>query len=143
MRVFIDTNVLVSAFATRGLCADLFRVILMHHDALVSDTVVHEFRRVLTDKFRVPGDASAEVVESLADIEHLPSSAMQPEYKVRDPEDVRILADALEGKADVLLTGDTDLLDLADNVSELRIMNPRAFWEMERDGTSTSSSTSK
>lgn len=136
MRVFIDTNVLVSAFATRGLCADLFRVILMHHDAIVSETVVNEFQHVLTEKFRMPGDVIAEVVESLADIERLPTSTMQPHYEVRDPEDVRILADAMEGKAHVLLTGDADLLDLADTVGELRIMNPRAFWEMERDSRS-------
>jgi len=28
VRVFLDTNVLVAAFATRGLCADLMRVVL-------------------------------------------------------------------------------------------------------------------
>ncbi len=138
MRVFIDTNVLVSAFATRGLCADLFRVILTHHQALVSETVIAEFRHVLSEKFHIPDGVIAEVVESLTDIERVPQSMAQLSYAVRDPDDFRILADALAGKADVLLTGDADLLDLADVVSELRIMNPRGFWEMERENRSTS-----
>jgi len=32
VRVFFDTNVLVSAFATRGLSADLLRLVLTEHD---------------------------------------------------------------------------------------------------------------
>ena len=31
LRVFVDTNVLVAAYATRGLCADLLRLILAQH----------------------------------------------------------------------------------------------------------------
>ncbi len=36
MRVFLDTNVLVSAVATRGLCADVLREVLLSHQLLVS-----------------------------------------------------------------------------------------------------------
>ena len=36
MRVFLDTNVLVSAMATRGLCADVLREILTSHRLVVS-----------------------------------------------------------------------------------------------------------
>jgi len=32
MRVFLDTNVLVAAYATHGLCEDVFRVILAEHE---------------------------------------------------------------------------------------------------------------
>jgi len=35
VKVFLDTNVLVSALATRGLCADLLRKVLTEHELLV------------------------------------------------------------------------------------------------------------
>jgi hypothetical protein len=38
--VFLDTNVLVSAFASRGLCADLFETVLLEHDFLVGRNVI-------------------------------------------------------------------------------------------------------
>jgi hypothetical protein len=40
LRVFLDTNVLVAAFATRGLCADLLRVVLVRHELVVADVVL-------------------------------------------------------------------------------------------------------
>tara|TARA_Y100000590_G_C15710915_1_gene1010249 strand:+ start:1307 stop:1432 length:126 start_codon:yes stop_codon:yes gene_type:complete len=40
MKVFLDTNVLVSAFATRGLCADVMRVILTEHELLIGEVVL-------------------------------------------------------------------------------------------------------
>ena len=35
MKVFFDTNVLIAAFATRGLCADLFAHVLLEHELIV------------------------------------------------------------------------------------------------------------
>jgi uncharacterized protein len=35
LRVYLDTNVLVSAFASRGLCAELFEVVLLEHNLVV------------------------------------------------------------------------------------------------------------
>jgi hypothetical protein len=37
VKVFLDTNVLVSAFAARGLCADLLRDVLARHDLVTGD----------------------------------------------------------------------------------------------------------
>lgn len=54
MRVFLDTNVLVSALTTRGLCADVLRVVLAEHDLIIGDVVLDELRRVLTERFLVP-----------------------------------------------------------------------------------------
>lgn len=65
MKVFLDTNVLAGAFATRGLCADLFRVVIAEHDLVVGEVVIEELRRVLTAKFRIPADRVAEVEELL------------------------------------------------------------------------------
>lgn len=44
MRVALDTNVLVSAVATRGLCADVFNLVLAEHHLVVSVTVLSELQ---------------------------------------------------------------------------------------------------
>lgn len=54
MRVFFDTNVLVSAFLTRGLCADLLRLVLTEHTLVTSGVVLSELSDVLSRKGRLP-----------------------------------------------------------------------------------------
>lgn len=41
-----------------------------------------------------------------------------------------VLASALAAKADVLITGDKDLLEISDRVSDLLITDPRGFWNL-------------
>jgi predicted nucleic acid-binding protein len=45
----------------------------------------------------------------------------------RDPKDDYLLAYALVGEADYLVTGDEDLLVLEGQISELEILTPRQF----------------
>ena len=60
MRVFLDTNVLVSAFATRGLCADLLELVLLQHELIVSRSLLRELERALRQKVKLPArDAAA------------------------------------------------------------------------------------
>ena len=56
MRVFLDTNVLVSAIATRGICEDIVQKTLAEHQLVVGETVLTELRSVLSRKFRVSAD---------------------------------------------------------------------------------------
>lgn len=132
MRVFLDTNVIVAAFATRGLCADVFRLVLAEHELLVSVTLIEEVTRTLTRKIRVPDQVVREIVAflraSASTVEGVPE---RPPIVVRDPDDLVILGGALSGGADVLVTGDKDLLVLGE-VGALRILNPRGFWELVR-----------
>jgi hypothetical protein len=37
LKVFFDTNVLIAAFATRGLCADLVLHVLLEHELVVAE----------------------------------------------------------------------------------------------------------
>ena len=52
MRVFLDSNVLVSAFATRGLCVDLYERLLTEHQIVIGEPVVAEVLDVMKRKFR-------------------------------------------------------------------------------------------
>jgi hypothetical protein len=37
VKVFLDTNVLVSGFAARGLCADVMRLVLAEHELIMGE----------------------------------------------------------------------------------------------------------
>ena len=131
MRVFLDTNVLVSAFTARGLCADLFRVLLAEHDVLTGEVNLAELRRVLADHFHA-SDHQLTVVESqLRDQVVVPRPPTPSELPVRDPDDAWVLASAMAGGADLLVTGDKDLLSVAAHVA-LPILTPREAWERLR-----------
>jgi putative PIN family toxin of toxin-antitoxin system len=132
VRVFLDTNVLVAAFATRGLCADVFRLVLAEHELLVSATLIEELRSALTRKVRVPDPMVHQIVAFLrASASFVEGGSKPPPVAVRDPDDVVILGEALAGGTDVLVTGDKDLLVLG-KVGALRILDPRGFWELVR-----------
>ncbi len=137
MRIFLETNVLVSAFATRGLCADVVRYVLAENELLTGEVNLTELRRVLRRRFRVPATTVDAIEELLRAQEIVPRPQKPLSIPVRDPDDVWVLASAVDGKADVLVTGDNDLLELAGKV-HVRILDPRGFWQhLRRRGRST------
>ena len=128
MRVFLDTNVLVAAYATHGLCEDIFRVTLAEHEMVVSETVLTEFERVLVQKLHLPPPQAKTLSSFLrrqADVVKPAAPAVWPKS---DPDDRWVVAAAIEGGADFLVTGDHDLLEAAAEVT-VPIVSPRAFWE--------------
>lgn len=133
MRVFLDTNVLVSAFATRGLCADLLQVVLSEQNLVLGETVLSELSDVLRRKMGVPSEVIDETEAFLRREAVIAPEAVDPGLELRDEDDVTVLGEAMAGGADVLVTGDRDLLDVASE-STLRILSPRGFWELLRSG---------
>ena len=131
MRVFLDTNVLVAAFATRGLCADVFRTVVAEHELVVGEVILTELRRALASKLKLPPERIAAVEEVLAAFPAVPKPKEPSTLPIRDPADRWILATAIAGAADVLVTGDQDLLAVRAE-SPIRILDPRAFWDLLR-----------
>ncbi len=132
MRVFLDTNVLVSAFATRGLSADVFRHVLAEHTLVTGEVVLKELRRALRQKLQLPPRVVDSIERLLREHEVVPKPRKPADVLIRDPDDKWILASALSANADVLVTGDRDLLDLGPQAS-LRILDPRGFWNLVRE----------
>jgi len=128
VRVYLDTNVLVSTFTTRGLCADLMRLILAEHDLMTGEANLGELRRVLTDRFGAATSVIASVESQLRDQIVLSTPGTTGEVPVRDPDDAWVLASALSSNAELLVTGDRDLLALSALV-ELPIVTPRTAWK--------------
>ena len=131
MIVCFDTNVLVSAVATRGLCADIVNAALAEHQLIVGKTVLAELRRVLLQKLRLPIAAVDEMDGFLRLHATVIEAAPAIEIRVLDDNDGAVLAEAVAGKADVLVTGDQDLLELAAE-APIKILSPRGFWELLR-----------
>jgi putative PIN family toxin of toxin-antitoxin system len=133
VRVFLDTNVLVSAFATRGLCADVFRHILAEHDLITGEVIIVELRRVLRDRIKIPAPVITAIEQLLRDQIVVPKPSEPHPLPIRDPDDRWVLASAVAGKADVIVTGDSDLLEVASQ-APIPIVDPRGFWIMVRRG---------
>lgn len=128
MRIFLDTNVLAAALATRGLCAELFEVALQSHELLVSESVLAELERILPEKL-----GHSELVTkgfiALLKAEALLVATEHVAPSLPDPDDEPIVASALAGNADVFVTGDKALLEL-DSIEGMSLRSPRQLWEL-------------
>ncbi len=131
MKVFLDTNVLVSAMATRGLCTDVLRETLTSHQLVVSAPLFNELRRVLRQKLQIPRELINDAVEMLQQDAHFATPSVIPDVKIRDKDDLAILSSALNGNADLLVTGDKELLNLG-KINDMDIVSPREFWKRMR-----------
>ncbi len=131
MRICLDTNVLVSALAARGICADVVRVVIADHTLVVSETVLGELRRVLRDKLGVPL-ATVESAEVFLRRHGIVIDRAPPlGIELCDPDEVAVLGPAIAGKADMLVTGDRNLLEIEEDIP-IRIVSPRGLWEALR-----------
>ena len=131
MKVFFDTNVLVSAFTTRGLSADVFRLVVAEHELLIGEVNLTEVRRVLHDRFKVPPAEIALVEDQLRTHTIVARPAAPSDVPQRDRDDAWVLASALAGGAELLVTGDKDLLSVAER-APLPIVDPRGWWDRLR-----------
>lgn len=128
MKVFLDTNVLVSAVATRGLCADVLREVLVSHQLIVSVELLAELENVLHNKLNLPHNLISEFTELIQRNSLFSSSSTLPDITIQDKDDLLILSSAMTGNADLFITGDKELLELQ-KIGNMEIVSPRIFWE--------------
>ena len=128
MRVFPDTNVLASAFATRGLCADLVRVIVERHELVTSEAVIGELTGVLARKFRLSADEVRGFERFLRSFEVRPLGAPIAGIRVRERADKVVLGSANGARIDLFATGDKELIALRSRHLDFRIVSPRDCW---------------
>lgn len=127
MRVFLDSNVIVSGIAFRGIEHEILRfTFLPGSDFVISEDVKDEVLRVLREEFpRLR--AEAEEIVSLVRAEVVPRRSYEARLRdfprLRDAKDAHVLAAALAAGCDVIATGDKDLLVLGE-VEGVRIVRP-------------------
>ena len=124
---------LVSAFTTRGICEDVLNVVLAEHQLVLGEAVLAELRRVLSTKMRMQSELVEEAVAFLRREAIIVSSAPTLQLDLRDPDDVVVLSEAVAGLAEVVVTGDRDLLDVKEMLP-LPVLSPRGFWEKLHGG---------
>lgn len=132
MRVVLDTNVLVSALLFTGTTSEL--VPLWQKAAitvLLSREILEEYLRVLAyPKFQLSEDEiKALIEEDLLPFVQVIKPGIRVHVVKRDPADNKFLECAVAGKADVLISGDKDLLALR-HYRQVRIQTPSRFLEV-------------
>ncbi|BAD85078.1 predicted nucleic acid-binding protein, containing PIN domain [Thermococcus kodakarensis KOD1] len=114
MRVLLDTNVLISAYFWHGNERRLLWECLVGlHENVISDYIEDEIRRVLTGKFGISPDKVDRYLLLLEEFSIKVQTGKIPPIS-RDPKDNPIIAAAVSGKVEALVTGDKDLLSLRD-----------------------------
>ena len=129
MRVFLDTNVLVSGFTTKGLCADLFRAVSSNHSLLVCPSLLLETRRVLSEKFKMDETLVDSILDLIAEGSEPSSEEPLIQIPIKDQDDILILSAAIHGGAECFVTGDREILNL-DSIQDMMILSPRQFWDL-------------
>jgi putative PIN family toxin of toxin-antitoxin system len=128
VRVVLDTNVLVAAVVADGLCRDLVRVRVLPHAIITSEPLLRELRATLRNKVAADPD-ELPLLSHLNEEAEIVRPASLRERVCRDKNDDVVLATALAGKADVIVTGDDDLL-VVKAFRRVRILSPRQFLEL-------------
>ena len=135
-RVVLDTNVIVSGIGWGGTPAAILDAVSDGQLVLVTSApLLAELRRVL----EYP--RLAKVIQGgaqLADLVAASGVVVSPSRVltvVRDDDDNRVLEAAIEGAADYIVSGDTDLLDLG-SFRGIPILTPAEFAAAVLDGSS-------
>ena len=130
MRVIFDTNVLVAAVAADGLCAKLLRRANKHEFVLlVCPVILEEFQDALKKKLDATEEEVGKALALLREVSVMTGESpptVKPVRIVRDPDDDLILFCAVAAEADLLVTGDKDLLEIGEH-GKMKIINPRGF----------------
>lgn len=135
LRVVLDTNVLLSGIAYPASVPGKILAAWRHGsvDVLLSAYILEEWRRVLPRLAHRHHLTSAEI-DDLVDALSIQAETIDPlpgdAAGLRDPGDQPVLGTLLAARvtsgADYLITGDKDLLALANDYS---IVTPASFWQ--------------
>jgi len=109
MRAVIDTNVIISALFWGGRPR---RVVDLAAAGRFQAVTSPELDTVLAEDFDVPPERLDLILRDVLSYAELVGSVEELEAPVRDAADLAVIACALAGQADVIVTGDRDLLDL-------------------------------
>lgn len=131
MRIVYDTNILVTIVSSR-------KEIRLLKDEVVSDRIIlvtssfilNEVGTVLVSRFRLTRQGAKIRTNSLARIAEV-VTPLKIESIARDPDDDYIIATAVAGKAEFILTLDKDLLVLKEHKG-IRIMTPSDFYDLQK-----------
>lgn len=130
LRVVFDSNVWIASLIASGTSKEVVREARRFCEIYISPYILAEVDRALSGKFGADTEKrrrSRRLLEAACRIEPDPKPNPGKDPACRDPKDVPVLRLALAVHADLLVTGDQDLLILKE-VRGIQIVTPSRFW---------------
>jgi len=126
MKLVFDTNVLIAALITKGVCAELLEHCVLQHEIVSSEIILAEVYEHLAGKFKYSFEEASHAVQLLRSqmVVVVPTRLDPP--VCRDADDDFILTTAIAGRACCIVTGDKDLLILQRHQT-IDIISPSLF----------------
>jgi predicted nucleic acid-binding protein len=87
-----------------------------------------ELRRILSEKFHIPGKTIDQFISLLEQEGEIIKGETLLSVSIQDKDDVPVVSEAAAGNVEVLVTGDRDILEIAKQLP-FRALSPRGFWE--------------
>jgi len=119
MRLVLDTNVVMSGLLWRGKPHEILQIAMRQrssHQIYSSPVLLEELTEVIarpafTKRMALIGKSPQEILADYLEVVEL-AEPTQIQAVSRDPDDDHVLACAVTAKADLIVSGDKDLLDL-------------------------------
>ena len=129
MKVVFDTNIFISAFVIPGSLAEktILKIIEEEDSLLISAHIIDEVLSVLSSKFGRDREGLSHVAVTLSELAELVKPARRIKL-FKDEPDNRILECAICGEADLLVTGDKEILQL-EEYKDIKIISLREYLE--------------
>jgi putative PIN family toxin of toxin-antitoxin system len=130
MRVVFDTNIFISALAVSGSQGEkaILKIIEGDDTLLLSKAIIDEVLSVLSAKFSRDREALSHVAIVLSELGELISPTRRISV-LRDEPDNRILECAVSGNADLIVTGDKDMLKL-ESFEKVNIISLKKYLDL-------------
>jgi uncharacterized protein len=131
-KVVIDTNVLVSAFLSKGTSRKLLVKMLETQEVVLSAPLLAELADVLSrEKFRAKAETVNHFISILIRRATVVPLTSNLKIVLDDPDDDVVLNTAISGKVDYVVSGDKHLLKIGD-YKEIQIISVNEFTKILR-----------
>jgi uncharacterized protein len=133
MRIMVDANIIVSAILfPKSVIANVLNHLTDNYSLVLSKYTIYEVEDVFNEKF------PHRIVEMKEFLQEIPyelftlNKIKNKKYpNIRDIDDLPVLANAIESKVDLLITGDKDFDEIM--IETPKIMKPREYIEKYMD----------
>ena len=130
MKIVFDTNVLIAAFLSSGGTSQVvFAEAVQNHTVVLSDYILGEFKRIPQTKLDVPGHVVNAAIQEIKKDVFILGKVSLAGVHFSDKADIPILALTKAARAQVLVTGDKNMLALK-RFFKAVIVSPREAMEM-------------
>ena len=113
MRVVFDTNILIANALKDGFTREIFKLAITGTlDLLTSEPIISELDEKLRTKFSWEEPRINQYIDAVREIAQIIKAREKIDVIRNDPDDNKILECAVAGRADLIVSADSDLLKL-------------------------------